>query len=167
MIGMIARILGIILSLLLVGLVAYISIPLRDAVLGVPFTAKELPDKLGDGWFHDELVVNCNRFYPREIGIMIEPPVPVESMVDANSTITGEVTLVISQDGQKWERHIELERTGWTISAGGIRLKVLSRFEPLTTPFCGRQRLVITGRNLNFDLERHSISIYVSRDRRP
>lgn len=167
MISIIAKSLGIIFSLLLIGLVAYISVPLKDAVLGVPFTAKESLDKLGDGWFYSEFVVKCNRFYSREIGIIIEPPVPVESIADANSVINGKVTLVISQDEQKWERHIELERTGWTVSSGGIRLKVLSRFEPLTTPFCGSQKLIITGKDLNFDMERHSISIYVSRDRRP
>ncbi len=103
----------------------------------------------------------------REIGFRLEPPIPINSVGEAQSAVSGEVKLKVKQDGKEIEEFVDLSLTGWSLSESGVWSKLVFRYAPIGTFFCNTQMITIDAQNVNFDLQQHGVTVYVSRDRRP
>ncbi|MCP1727350.1 hypothetical protein J2T60_001315 [Natronospira proteinivora] len=158
---------AILFSLVALVLAVLLFIPMKDGFFGVPMVAYQEPDWYGADSFRIELEVPCNRFYAREIGFRIDPPVQVESMRNARGSVSGHVKVNVSQNGLGFERLVDLQESGWAWDQGGVWSKTIYRFSPLGRFFCGKQKIVVDANNINIDLRKHKVMVYVSRDRRP
>lgn len=142
-------------------------IPLRDALLGVPFDVKKKPNLLGEGRFEMQVEVPCNRYYDREVGFIIDPPVSINNVHEVAAAITGTVKIVVKQGGKKIYTDVDLSTFGGAWKNGGIWMVAVARYSPMEGFSCGAQHIYLEANGINFDLDRHSVTVYVSRDRRP
>jgi hypothetical protein len=160
----------IIITALIILVLAFFYFPLKDGFLGVPYDFKEKLTYLGDNSFSLEIDIPCNRIFTREIGLFIEPPVYVKSVLDAQSSITGNVSLIIKQGKETIAEKVDLSQTGYSISSKGVWAKPIARYKPIGSFFCNNQSVLVEIDGLKFTLDDHNdhdISLYVSRDRRP
>ncbi len=141
-------------------------VPVRDAWLGVPYVLEEPAEVTGRSSFSFSAEVPCNRFYTREIGFRLEPPVVLDHPRDAFLAADGRARLKLTQGEIMLEKDIDLADTGMSYDEGGIRSRVVARYAPPGTPFCGTQEIELKVSELNFNLRRHAPVVYVSRDRR-
>ena len=140
---------------------------LKDAFIGVPYTNRTDPVVQGNNNFSLVMNVGCNRFYAREIGMIIEPPLFIESVSDIRTSISGIVSLKVEQDDEFINEIINLSQTGSSLNSEGVWSKLIHRFDPIGPIWCSSQRIQIEVSGLNFSLSEHSVTIYLSRDRRP
>ena len=152
-------------AVLLSGLV-YCSVPIKDAFTGVPYTMKFDPLVQTDDYLSAEASVGCNRFFSREIGMIMEPP-PADSIFDYSSTVAGTVNLKIEQNGKLVSKTIDLSQTGVARNSKDVWSITFDRFDPIGPIWCGSQGIEIEVSGLNFSTSEHSIMFYISRDRRP
>jgi hypothetical protein len=103
----------------------------------------------------------------REVGLRINPPIKIEKVLDAWSAIEGEAWLLVRQGGAALEERVNFADSGWYLDGGGVWQKPLTRYAPLASPFCRQQEITVEAGNLSFDLTKHTVTFYVSRDRRP
>ena len=144
-----------------------IYIPIKDTIFGVPFDAQIAPNVLSDNSFNVAFDVPCNRFYLREIGFRIDPPIEIASVKDAQLSVLGYAKVNITQGVQSIKEDVDLSATGWSLNSNGIWSKVITRYQPIGSFFCTNQNIVLNVNNMNIDLNKYTVSVYVSRDRRP
>lgn len=147
-------------------LISFFYVPLRDAIYGVPFITKVAPMLRGDG-FLAEIEVPCNKFYKREVGFILDPPLYIDKISDAQSAVSGNVRISVKQEDGEIEEVIDLSKSGWSLGSMGIRSKVVLRYKPIGSIFCDKQRIILEANSLNINFKDHNIKVYVSRDRRP
>lgn len=108
--------------------------------------------------------VPCNRFVTMEIGFEINPPIPIEKIEHADHAISGDVWLSFAQ-GE--ERKIDLNTTTVFIDGHkGVWVKTLMRQPAQWRWWCKSSKVKVKAKNINFDLEKHKLMVYVSSDRR-
>lgn len=140
--------------IILAGVMCYLE--LRDT--------RRYQPQIQENGFEVSVDVPCNRFHVLEIGLEIAPPVPVEKIEHDAQAVTGDVRLSSSK-GESQEIHLD---TTTSIMDGhkGVWIKTLIRQPARWRWKCGSSQMMIIGRNLNFDLAKHKVMVYVSRDRR-
>lgn len=151
----------------IIGLLIAFYVPIKDTILGVPFDVKKSPIPIGNNGFQLDFKVPCNFYYKREVGLIIDPPIKIESIEEAQSSISGNVKIEVSQGTQMLEKQVDLASSGWVVNDKGVWMKPLFRYQPLEGLFCSDQTISVKASNLNFNIYKHLITLYVSRDRRP
>lgn len=127
-------------------------------------------DTLSSGEFAQKFEVPCNRIFTREIGLKFDPPIKADGVRAIWDGIPGHVSIRVNQGNRSLDRKISLEDASWVYSGGGLPRVTLVRFSPLRYLFCGKQRIEIYASGVGsgrLDLKQRSVSIYVSKDRRP
>ena len=148
-------------------ILVFMYIPLRDAFWGVPIEAKIKPTVLSSSNFIVNFNVPCNRLYKREIGLLFDPSIKLNSISEASKAISGKIKINVAHGNKIFTENVDLSMSGWTIDSNGINSKIILRYDPIEPLFCGYQSVSIEATNLNVDLNSHAITIYVSRDSRP
>ena len=154
-------------SILLFLLIVYFYIPIKDTIFGVPFDIKDKPTKVSNNSLIFEINTSCNNIYTREVGLLFEPPIPFKDIMEVQTAISGKVTVIVKQGKKELEKTIQLTKSGFNINPDGIWMKKVIHYSPLNLFFCGEQEILVKVEELNINLDKHSIKIYVSRDRRP
>lgn len=146
---------------------AFFYIPVKDAIIGIPYVAEVRPVNFKENGFAAKIEVPCNRLYEREIGFRIDPPIKIESIGKAQSAVSGTVRLTVNQDNNTIDELIDISRSGWNATSNGVWSKVILLYPPMGSFFCNSQIIELEANNVSFDLKLHAVTIYVSRDRRP
>lgn len=120
------------------------------------------PSILKNG-FRAEFEVPCNRFHAMEIGFEIAPPLPVADFANFSKAIAGNATLSFSSHGVTERHDINLLETSTGMNSKGIWIKTLLLKPGKWRLACPETRVSIEARNVNFDMNQHHISIFVSR----
>tara|TARA_R110001583_G_scaffold195513_1_gene374784 strand:+ start:5306 stop:5833 length:528 start_codon:yes stop_codon:yes gene_type:complete len=154
-------------GVVILGLSIVLFFPIKNAIFGIPYLAIKSPELLPHGGFYVYFEVPCNNMITREIGIIIDPPVKIDSVAAAQSSISGSVDVTIIQDQLELRDIIDLSNSGWSVSGEGIRSKKIIYYPPMGDFFCGDQKIIIKAENTNFVFEDHEITVYISQDRRP
>lgn len=145
----------------------FMCIHFLDVFFGVQFKTKIKPTVLSTSSFVVDFNIPCNRIYKREIGLLFDPSIKLNSISEASKAISGKIKVNIAHGNKIITENVELYMSGWTIDSKGINSKIILRYDPIEPLFCGYQRVSIEATNLNVDLNLHAITIYVSRDSRP
>lgn len=146
---------------------ALLFLLLRDKLFGTPYDLMIAPNYIGESHLSANMEIDCNRVYTREIGLLIDPPVDIDSVSDAQASITGMVSLTVTQDNRKIDKGIDLSKTGYSLNSDGVWSKLIYRYEPIGSIWCRDQGIQVTVTDFNVPLSSHSVTLYVSRDRRP
>lgn len=150
--------------IVLLGITSFFFVPIMDTFFDTSYAARVSPDLIGNNGFHVEIDIPCNRYYERTVGFEILPPVSIKNKKDKSSTISGKVALIIIQEGKQINKLIELSDSGGAYNDGGMWHKFLHRYPPMGSFFCGKQKINIRASSLDFDLRKHTVTVYVSRD---
>lgn len=137
-----------------------------EEVIRISSTSPKSPILEKNG-FYAEIQMPCNRFHTLEIGFEIDPPIMLERVEYAQNAISGSVVLSIVKKNKIEKFSINLHETASSVSGKGLWVKVISRQPATWSLLCGKRKIIIEARDINFDLSAHGIFIYVSRDRRP
>lgn len=148
-------------------IVATLWIPIKDVFFEVPYLLKIPPSELGKHDFKLNIELPCNHVYLREIGFIIDPPIPLDSMANAYSALTGNATVIIKQGKITKTETIDFSGSGWSANSRGIWSQAIFRYKPLGSVFCSNQYISVKVSNINIDLNQYNVKVYVSRDRRP
>ncbi len=147
--------------------VCFLIFSMRGAIWGIPFDAKIKPVLLSENSFHVDFDIPCNGFEAREIGFIIDPPIKIDRLSDADLVMGGDISLIIKQgEIEVKEKVILTGQSTYIDGSKGIWMQLVFRYPPLEGFFCSDQLISIDARNISFNLNKHKVTVYVSRDRR-